>query len=276
MKNQTKEISDFLIKNQGVDISKYDIHFLEKTIQKRIEATNCDSTDMYISMLRENNSEGLELIDNMAVSYSEFFRDCLTFSVLEKIILPYLLVSKKADKNNEIRIWSAACAAGQEIYSVAVLLTELVSLTKDNKIGFRLFATDYSVEQIELAKAGLYTKCEVGNVSQKRLSKWFNKQSNHYAIKPELKEHINFSFFDLLNPDYSCPPESIFGGFDIVFCSNLLFYYSPEVKEYIIEKANNSLSEHGFLITSDTERELLIQFGYQEVFQQSGIFHKKR
>jgi chemotaxis protein methyltransferase CheR len=276
MINQTRVIADFLIKDQGVDISKYDIHFIQKTIEKRIEATHCDSIEMYISMLIESNSEKLQLIDNMAVSYSEFFRDCLTFSVLEKIILPHLFGNKRVDKNNEIRVWSAACAAGQEIYSIAMLLTENVSLSKDNKTAFRLFATDYSPEQIELAKAGLYTKSEVGNMSQNRLNKWFSKQSNHYAIKPELKKHINFSFFDLLNPDYSCPPESIFGGFDIVFCSNLLFYYSLEMREYIIEKVNNSLIEHGFLITSDTERELLIHLGYQEVFQQSGIFHKKR
>jgi Methylase of chemotaxis methyl-accepting proteins len=276
MKNQTKAIADFLIKNQGVDISKYDIHFLRRTIQKRLEATNCDSIEMYFSLLTKSKTEVKQLIQNMAVSYSEFFRDSLTFSVLERIILPHLLSYKRGDKNNEIRMWSAACAAGQEVYSVAMLLAENGSLSKNNKTSFRLFATDYSTDQIELAKTGLYTKSEVANVTLKRLSLWFNRQGNHFEIKPELKAYVNFSFFDLLNPDYSSPPESIFGDFDIVFCANILFYYSPDVREYIIEKVNNSLNEQGFLITSDTEREVFIQLGYHEVFQQSGIFHKMK
>lgn len=276
MKNQTKVIADFLSENRGIDISKYDIHFVEKIIQKRMEDISCHSTEMYISTLTESDSESGYLIDSMRVSHSEFFRNPLTFSVLEKIILPGLLVSKRTDKKNEIRVWSAACAAGQEIYSVAMLLAENISLSKDNKTGFRLFATDYSAEQIELAKTGRYSQSEVGNISRNTLSKWFYKQNSHYAIKPELKEHISFSFFDLLNPDYSSPPESIFGGFDIVFCSNLLFYYSTEIRERIIKKLNENLNINGFLITSDIERELFIQLGYQEAFQQSGIFHKKK
>ncbi|MFT3752653.1 MAG: CheR family methyltransferase [Paludibacter sp.] len=89
-----------------------------------------------------------------------------------------------------------------------------------------------------------------------------------------MKKNIDFSVFDLFDTNFSCPPASIFGNFDFVFCANLLFYYSAECRAGIIEKVNNSLADNGLLVTSETEREMLIQAGFKEVYPQSAIFMK--
>ncbi len=106
----------------------------------------------------------------------------------------------------------------------------------------------------------------------KRVSKWFTKLGDSYLVNDELKENIEFSVFDLFNERYSCPPTSIFGDFDIIVCANLLFYYKPEYRKKIIKKTSNSLSKNGYLITGETERDILMQTGFREVYPQTAIF----
>ncbi|HET7733827.1 MAG TPA: protein-glutamate O-methyltransferase CheR [Paludibacter sp.] len=273
MKNSKKFISEMLLQKHGIDVLKYENAFLEKNIEKRISETQCDNKDTYCLLLKNNLAESEKLIECFTVSYSEFFRNSLTFSVLEKIILPSLVMNKRVLKSKEIRIWSSACAAGQETYSVAMLLHESLS-NANEPINYRVFATDFSPEQIQLAQSGEYPETALSNINLFRLNQWFTKQGNLYTINEVLKQNIDFSVFDLFNTNFSCPPASIFGNFDIVFCANLLFYYSPEFRAGIIEKVNNSLADNGLLITSETEREMLIQAGFKEVYPQSAIFRK--
>lgn len=273
MKNTKKFIYQMLVQKHGVDVSRYESAFIEKSIEKRMSEAHCSTGDAYCLLLKQNPDESERLVESFTVSYSEFFRNSLTFSVLEKIILPALIMNKKVLKSKELRVWSSACAAGQEIYSMAILLNESLSGVGD-QINFRIFATDFCPEQIQLAQNGVYSEPALNNVSLYRLNQWFNKQGNLYEIHDVLKKNIDFSVFDLFDANFSCPPTSIFGNFDIVFCANLLFYYSVECRMSIIEKVNNALSDNGLLVTSETEREILIQAGFKEVYPQSSIFMK--
>jgi chemotaxis methyl-accepting protein methylase len=107
MIKQIKNISDFIMQSQGIDISTYEDSFLKKTLQNRIAASKCESIEEYCTLLKQSNPEANLLIASLQNNYSEFFRNALSFAVLERIILPYLVQKKK-----EIRIWSAACAQG--------------------------------------------------------------------------------------------------------------------------------------------------------------------
>jgi chemotaxis methyl-accepting protein methylase len=274
MRNAIKKVTEILLKEQGVDVSKYEELFLGKCIQKRVSETLCNSMDGYCALLKENSTECQLLLESLSVSYSEFFRNPLTFSVLEKIIIPALMLNKKALNQKEIRVWSAACAAGQEIYSMVMLLNEATVRGNDG-IEFLFFATDENQAQVDIARLGQYPKIALNNINLSRLVKWFTKHGSVYRIKDELKEQVDFSNFDLLDDGFSSPPASIFGDFDIVFCANVLFYYSHEFRERILVKVNKSLSDNGFLVTSETEREILLQHGFEEVFPQSAIFRKK-
>ncbi len=273
MKNLKKCISPILLKKHGFDVSRYEAAFVEKSIRKRITETRCTNSEAYCLLLEESPDESELLIECFTVSYSEFFRNPLTFSVLEKVILPTLIVNKKAQKSKEIRIWSSACAAGQEVYSLAMLLNEVLPGGSD-QIHFRIFATDYCPDQIQLAKNGVYSLTTLGYVPLRFLNQWFSERGGVYEVSETLKKNIDFSVFDLFDANFTCPPASIFGNFDLVFCANLLFYYSGECRAEIIEKVNNSLSDSGLLVTSETEREILVQSGFKEVYPLSGIFMK--
>jgi len=269
MKSRNKIISDAIFKLYQLDISNYDDTFLHTSTTKRMIETNSKSIEEYLKLFETESTEIGLFVEALQVNYSEFFRNTLTFSILESIIIPEL-VQKHTDKS-EIRIWSAACASGQEVYSVSMILNEYLT---EKQTEFRIFSTDIALNQVEAAKNGKYNISALGNVSLRRLNRWFEKQDGNYGVKNILKEKIEFSTFDLLNKQYNCPPTSIFGGFDLIFCSNVLFYYKPEIRKKIIDKLGKSLSTQGYLITSETERDILCQQIFHEVYPQSGIFKK--
>jgi len=274
MAEKNKYIIELLEQKYGINVSKYDDSFLNKSIQKRIVETFCITNDEYVKYLEQNNNEGQILLDSLQIAYSEFFRNPLTVAALERIVLPSLIMKKENDKRKEIRIWSAACAAGQEVYSMAIICEEL-KIGSNEKFTYRIFATDQNEMKLNEARRGSYPISAVNNVSIKRFNKGFTKQGESYSINQNLKDHIEFSVFDLFNEKLSSPPNSIFGNFDIVVCANLLFYYKEEFRKIILQKTGNSLANGGYLITGEAEREIVLRDNYHEVFPQSGIFQIK-
>lgn len=271
MKENTVQIANQLKHLCNVDISKYDESFLDKSIRKRVEQTQFQSIEEYCSFL-EQNKEEIEVFSNsLHNNYSKFFRNTFTFSVLEHIVLPTLVKNKKGNKKKEIRIWSSACAAGQEAYSLSILLEELKNRVK-GKFNYRIFATDQCDSQIKKAAKGQYAEKDIDNLSLNHVNQWFTKRGDIYTVKQALKKNIYFSVFDLFDENLNSPPTSIFGYFDLIICANLLFYYNREHQKKILKKVNNNLAKKGYVITGEAEREILRRYNYIEVFPPSAIF----
>lgn len=272
MSGMNRNRTELFMNKHGMDISMFDESFVNKTILQRIDLTGCYDITDYIRFVAENEKEAALFPGLFQVSYSEFFRNKLTFSVLESIVFPEMVFRKKNNNSKEIRIWSAACAGGHEPYSLAMILENLNG--QNEKIRYRIFGTDQDEKQVNIARLGLYNKESVGNVTRKQFEKWFVQSGNSYAVIPELKKYCEFSVFDLLSKQYSSPPESIYGDFDLVLCANILFYYKPAVQKIIIDKISDSLAEDGLLICGETEREILKAGKFKEVYPQSAIFKK--
>ena len=268
-----QNIVEIFMERHGIDISMFDESFVYKTILQRIGFTGCSDITAYSHFVAENVEEAVLFSGLLQVNYSEFFRNPLTFSVLESILLPEIIFRKKNTKSREIRIWSAACAGGHEPYSLAMILENLIG--QNDYIRYRIFGTDLDETQISKALLGEYNKESVGNIRQKELEQWFVQSGNLFSIIPELKKHIKFSVFDLLSK-HSSPSESIYGDFDLVVCSNILFYYKPAYQKIIIDKICDSLAEDGLLVTGEAEREILKSGKFREVYPQSSIFKKKK
>ena len=243
----------------GTDISMFDNSFLARSIEKRLSVIQCISIDRYLDFLETNPEEAGLLCRSLIIQFSEFFRNPLTFSLLEQVVLPKLIQEKLRTRQKGIRIWSAACSAGQEAYSLAIILEELMARA-ENKLSYRIFATDLFDTPLDEARRGQFTEASLGQVSMKRLTRWFEKRGNSYHIQPGLKDHIDFSVFDLLNPERFSPPASIFGDFDLIFCANLFFYYKTGYRDVMIRKIGNCLAPKGYLVTGETEREILMNF----------------
>ena len=239
----------------GINFSIYNELFVEKTITGRLSETQCSCLEEYTAYLQNNRSETNKLKKALNNNFSEFFRNTLTFAFVEHTLLPALAERKTKKGLHEIRIWSAACAAGQEAYSIA-MLCDAFSKNHHSGIRFRIFATDISETNIQNAQHGVYPESALKQVIYDWVKTYFTQKNDRFIVHSKLKESIDFSTFDLLDKACDCPPASIYGNFDIVFCANLLFYYTPDAYKRILDKVDNCLADKGYLIVGDAEKEI--------------------
>jgi chemotaxis methyl-accepting protein methylase len=271
MKNPDAEIIQLIYRYLGESVRGYDEKFLLQTIQNLARAAASGTTIDFLEMLQSNASEKSQVLQALLIGYSAFYREPLTFATLDEFVLPQLIKQKRFSKNKEIRIWSAACAAGQEAYSLAMLLQHHLNEWADD-FSYRIFGTDASAKQIQAAQKGFYHANAIGNLPYKWVSSWFSKTNEGYQIKEQLKERIHFSVFDLLDPDLNSPPASIFGNFDLVFCANLLFYYKKKYRERIMQKIKYALAPNALLVTGQTETAITKSFNFIPVFADAPVF----
>lgn len=264
-----------LERTHGLCIDAYDESFLQKSIDKRMAETGIKNVAAYEEYLAGNQVEAERFCQSLRINYSEFFRNSLTFALLEQQVLPALIAAKKQSGQKEIRIWSAGCAAGQEIWSVAILLDELLT-AKESPVSYRIFATDLSESDLAKARAGIYSAEAVGNVCLKHLNGCFSRQGDSYVVVPRLRKQVEFSVYDLLDEHSSCPADSLYGDFDLIFCCNLLFYYKLDVRLRVIGKVCRALAGGGFFVTGEAERDMVTkQEGFCTVAPASTIFQKR-
>ncbi|MFO7534682.1 MAG: protein-glutamate O-methyltransferase CheR [Kiritimatiellia bacterium] len=267
-------IAQFLDGIEGLDIASYDGPFLRNSIGKRLAATGIQTVEAYGSHLADNPAEATCFVHSLSINYSEFFRNPLTFALLEQLVLPDLIAEKKRSDRAEIRIWSAAAAAGQEAWSIAILLDELAR-GDGLPISARIIATDLSEPELAHARTGVYSAESLGNMSLRRLNAFFTRQGEAYAVIPRLRERVDFSPYDLRDEGSASPAAGIYGDFDLILCCNLLFYYRPEIRRQVLGKISRALSPGGYFVTGEAERETVNNVGgFRAVAPPSAIFQK--
>jgi len=242
--HQIESILNYISQKRGLDFSGFRIQMLERRIQKRILSTGSGDLNGYYEFLCKHQHEVDNLIDTLTINVSHFFRNAITFEYLRKILLPDLILKKTNSNHNQIRIWSAGCSNGEEPYSAGILLHELLS-KEELPIQLKIFATDIDEKALKEANKGLYSTNSLQNVKLGILNKYFTAKEHQYEINPELREMVDFSYYDLLDKKSYVPNESIFGGFDLVFCRNVLIYFNPEYQKIIFNKLYRSLNNNG-------------------------------
>lgn len=267
---------DILRRSHRLDISCYSDAFLSDSFGRRCRATAGMTPARYFEHLSRDGSEAETFVRFLRIHHSEFFRDPFAFTLLEQRLLPSLASAKAASDYPELRVWSAGCAAGEEAYSIAILLRELCD-EHVPQVRFRIFATDSSEEQLAMACAGAYSPTALGNVNLRHLGRWFSRRDDDtYVVVPELRERVDFSIHDLCDERISSPSASIFGEFDLIFCCNILFYFRPECQARVLDRLRRCLVPGGFLVTGDAEREITQAAGFRSLNLPAAIFQGSR
>ncbi len=186
---------------------------------------------------------------SLTIGETYFFRDKELFSALEEEILPRLIEERRESKT--IRIWSAACASGEEIYSVAILLKKLISDLKPWNIT--LLATDINLEALKKTMEGRYTRWSFRDEAVDPRPRWFTKTgANCWEIDGEIKKMVTFSYLNLVKDSY---PSSVnnTNAMDLVLCRNVLMYFTSERASVIITSLGRALVPGGLLALSPVE-----------------------
>lgn len=250
------------------DITCYDPAFLAQSLERRLAATGGGSAAAYLARLAEDRGEAVAFYRALSISHSEFFRTPLTFALLETLVLPAIAAERTRTGRPEVRVWSAGCAGGQEPYSLAILLAELAA-------PHRIFASDIAEAELAAARQGVYGEAALRNVPLRHLRGCFEPRGVGFAILPRLRDAVDFSHHDLLDPRSTCPPASIFGDFDLIFCSNVLIYYRPDVRRMILDRLRGCLTSGGYLVTGEAERAIVEQAsGFAPVALPTAVFQR--
>ena len=237
---------------RGFDFTGYRTSMLERRVQKRVYSTNSKNFDDYLEYLDHHPGELDNLIDVFTINVSRFYRNSLSFEYISKIIIPELFLAKAKENDNNLRIWSAGCSFGEEPYSMAIIFNEFLR-KEETSIKLNIFATDIDKKALKRASEGCYGFNSIEKIKFGIFKKFFTIEGDQFKIDPEIKKMVQFSFYDLLDKNRFVPPDSIFGGFDIVLCRNVLIYFDLDYQEIIFNKLYRSLNKNGYLILGEAE-----------------------
>lgn len=252
MMNVTTEQFAFIVRilrtHSGMKLGDNNAHLLESRLKPLARAHNYESIAGLVSALQQdsNHPAMAQLVDAMNTHESMFFRDGKPFDYLRQYVVPYL--QKKNEDNKTIAIWSAACAGGQEPYSIAICLKEMVESLAAWQCT--IYATDMSQQVIEKAKAGTYSQFEVSRgLSDDMLATYFNAHAkDKWQVKHTLKAMVDFTVANILDA-----PLPGVAQFDCVFCRNLLIYCDDDIKRRILENIAYVMPQGAILFLGSSE-----------------------
>ncbi len=236
----------------GIHLDPSKAYLLETRLKNVIEEAGCVSFHDLCTKAKADSSKTLErkIIDAMTTNETLFFRDASPFEVLQHKILPDLIDSRSSKTSNllstPLKIWSAACSTGQEVYSISIVLKEL--LPDRNKYDIKLLGTDISDAAIAQASYGAYNKFEIERgLSRDKLQKYFTDSGESWKINDEIRSMANFRKLNLMLPFTGL------GKFDVIFCRNVAIYFTLEDRKKLFEKIAGLLEKDGYLIIGSTE-----------------------
>jgi two-component system CheB/CheR fusion protein len=227
----------------GHDFSLYKKSTITRRIQRRMSQNGIEDTETYARYLREHPSEVTSLFKELLINVTSFFRDPEAFVALKQDILPALLADKSG--NYVFRIWVAGCATGEEAYSIAIVLRELID-EHHYEFKVQIYSTDLAEDTITIARAGFYPPNIALDVTPERLRRFFIKEDGGYRVKKDIREMIVFAVQNIVKD----PP---FTKLDLLSCRNLMIYLEPELQNRLIPAFHYALKPGGVLFLSPSE-----------------------
>jgi two-component system CheB/CheR fusion protein len=237
-----REVLSFLRTRTGRDFSNYKRATILRRIGRRMLVNGVQDLPDYLTSLRTRPGEAGALLQDLLISVTNFFRDADCFAALERQI-PQLFADKGG--NGVVRVWVAACATGEEAYSVAMLLAEHAR-TLEAPPAIQIFATDLDEDAIRIAREGVYPATIAADVNDDRLRRFFTKEHRGYRVRRELREQVLFAAHDMLK-------DSPFSRLDMISCRNLLIYLNREAQRRVFETAHFALQPGGRLFLGASE-----------------------
>jgi two-component system CheB/CheR fusion protein len=236
-------IIDLLRKRTSHDFALYKDGTLGRRIERRMALNGITESSRYLERLTQDPAELQNLVNDLLINVTRFFRDAKAFDLLADQIIPELVRAHTPEQ--PIRVWVAGCSTGEEAYSEAMILLEEIARAKRN-IRLQIFATDVDADAIAFAREGLYPATIEADVPPARLSRFFTREDAGYRASRELRQAIIFSVHDLV-------ADAPFSRLDLISCRNLLIYLRPEAQQKVLSLFHFALREGAVLFLGGSE-----------------------
>ena len=241
-----QSFSLFLEKACGITLGENKQYLIASRLQKLMDSVNIASLGDLVTQLQRGDTQLRgKIVDAMTTNETLWFRDSHPYVILEKELFP----EAAQQRNRPVRIWSAACSSGQEPYSMSMVAQEYIkanpgSLARDVEI----VATDISKTILEQARQARYDEMSlVRGMSTERRNRYFKQDGDVWALNQEIKRRVRFTELNLMQS------FATLGKFDIIFCRNVLIYFSAELKSDILNRMAKQLQPNGYLVLGSSE-----------------------
>lgn len=260
-------ILEVLHKETGVDFSHYKTTTIGRRLDRRLLLTGALDIDTYADKVRTETEERDLLYQDLLIGVTSFFRELRAFDVLAKAVIPELI--RKLGDDQELRVWSAGCATGEEAYSLAIMILEQFRL-HDMLPRLRLFATDVYPRSLETASAGSYDAEHIhANVAEDLIERYFVRQGERYQVRSEVRSRVVFARHNLLR-------DAPFTRLDLISCRNVLIYFKPAAQKKLIALFHFALRAGGMLFLGPSESPNVLGDEFTPVDRRWKIYRKRR
>lgn len=238
------EFKAAILKRTGIDLSAYKERQMLRRITTLMTSHGISDFASYLRLLGKDQAAYHEFLEHITINVSEFFRNPERFAELKERFLPELLARAggAAGGGYQLKTWSAGCAAGEEAYSLAILLLEAAPGR-----SLPVLATDIDANALREAEAGRYPAARLKNVPPDVLERYFTREGDLYIVRPALRARVHFRRHDLLRDPYE-------ENFDLILCRNVVIYFTEEAKEKLYARFARALRPGGILFTGSTEQ----------------------
>ncbi|MDQ3000945.1 MAG: protein-glutamate O-methyltransferase [Fibrobacterota bacterium] len=249
MNLDTKSYDEFrtlVYEVSGINLGKGKEALVSARIGKRMRLVGVDDFKSYLKMVKQDpeGEELVHLLDAISTNVTSFFRESFHFQVIAELFEGWLKAGQR-----RFRFWSAACSTGEEPYTLAITLAEVLG-GKD--VDLKILATDISTKVLDQAAQGEYLESKLAGVSAALRGKYFERLGARgeptYRVKEELRRRIVFRRFNL-----SSPPFPMQGPLDVVLCRNVMIYFDNQVRQGLLSEVHRLLKPGGYLMVGHSE-----------------------
>jgi chemotaxis protein methyltransferase CheR len=256
-----------LSRRSGIDFGRHRELLLENRLRQRMAEAGARSLYEYYRMVTARGNRELQaLVDDVAIHETAFFRNPAQFDLLGEQVLPERLSSRLRSGQKRLRLWSAGCSTGQEVYSIAVVVLETVVLPVSWEI--QLAATDISARALRQAQRGLYGVAQVDGLSAARLRGFLERKGGSYTVRPWVRDGIEFQLGNVLE-------ETPGDDFDVVFCRNVMIYFDREGQRRLVSRLTRAIAPGGYLFLGHTESLAGLSDAFRMVARGRGIAYQR-
>lgn len=226
----------------GITFSATNRSILESRLKERLREKKLDSLNQYYSLIVKDREELKTLLDSVTTNLTRFFRNQAHFDAIEKFVVPEIIKRRGASGDRKIRFWSAGCSTGEEPYTIAMLLKDILPVGW----GFEVVASDISLKCLMVGKEGFYADGRIQGVPDSYLARFFDKKPGGFQIKDDIKKLVRFDYHNLKN-------DSGLRNLDVVFCRNVLIYFDEAAQKATVERFWDAMAPKSYLFIGHSE-----------------------
>lgn len=257
-----------ILAESGADLRHYRRRYVERRIAARLGALGLVTYRQYSAYLDDDPEEYERLLGALTVNVTRFFRDLEVFAFFEQQVLPSVLAAKAARRQRLLRIWSAGCATGEEPYSIAMSVLDVIGKDTEHAVVPAIIGTDIDREALAAAKRGEYPSRQLEQIPRAKRSRYVEAGAETFGFKQAITDAVRFQRHRL----FEDPPIR---AVDVVFCRNVLIYLNKDDQKRLIDAFSASLASGGYLVLGRSEHLIADSAGvFDRIDARQRVFRK--